>query len=240
LSRDVTFRLCACKINQLDNLGDILTFDTLAKPALTFALLVAVLGPSPAAFGADDFKSACDLYASHDYKAALPLFTNVSKKYPANPTAHYYLAHTYLALGQKGAARTEYQSCIDCKPSPEVNQQCAKALASLGSSGGSSGSGAASAAALPDGAKPLSIQEAKLEQDKQWIQRTLQDKLDKLKKEEDEALGVVAANANQRFRLPDGTRVWRDPQGTAAVKADFEERMKQAREDARKKIEGLH
>jgi tetratricopeptide (TPR) repeat protein len=95
--------------------------------------LIFSIGTAPA-LAEGEYKKGCDFYAAGKYSQALPLFKQSARANPRYWPGHYYLAHTYLALGQKSAARGEYQSCLDLQPGASVSLSCRKVLNSLGGS----------------------------------------------------------------------------------------------------------
>ncbi len=56
------------------------------------------------------------------------------KMYPNYWPGHYYLGHTYLALGRREDARKEYEACLASQPPPgqDVLDICKKTIVSLG------------------------------------------------------------------------------------------------------------
>jgi tetratricopeptide (TPR) repeat protein len=107
------------------------------KRLLIVSLLLlspAIIGLSPPAVAEDDFTKGCQLYTAKSYSQAEPLLTATVKKFPLYWPGHYYLAHTLLALGQRTAARKEYEACLASLPAPgaEVVGACQKVIVSLG------------------------------------------------------------------------------------------------------------
>lgn len=88
----------------------------------------------PQVVAADEFGNACKYYEQKNYLKALPGLEATTIKYPTYWPGHYYLAHTYLALGQRIKARNEYQSSLNSKPAPlpEIVAVCQKMITSLG------------------------------------------------------------------------------------------------------------
>jgi tetratricopeptide (TPR) repeat protein len=87
--------------------------------------------------GADQFQTAVTLYSKGDYQSALPLLEGLahgSKK--SDPTAHYYLANTYLKLGQRESALREYGASYRLDPNGSCSSFCKQAISSLSSETG--------------------------------------------------------------------------------------------------------
>jgi len=99
-----------------------------------FALLLLSNFLAPQVVAADDFAAACKLYEKKDFAGALTALEGTTLKFPSYWPGHYYLAHTYLALGHRLQARHEYESCLGCNPPPvaDVSTTCQKMITSLG------------------------------------------------------------------------------------------------------------
>jgi hypothetical protein len=81
--------------------------------------------PSP------ELLKGCQLYTAGKYNLALPYLQSASMKSPTDWTAHYYLGHTLLLLGQKSDAVTQYRYCMGCNPKPEIVSACQSAIVSI-------------------------------------------------------------------------------------------------------------
>ena len=220
---------------------------------LSAAPVLLMVVPAPA-LAAQDFSKACELYSARKYSEARPLLEDTVKKYPAFWPGHYYLGHTYLARGQNSQARAEYETCQHCHPTAEVYAACQKALGGLGAGpgagGGTTASGAAASAAPvdplagadgSDASKNLSPQERALEENKKWVRKAADDEVARLRVEKQEAIDNCNAGANRRFRrLSDGTRYLSDPVELERLNTEYDARIKKVKDDADKKIQGMH
>jgi tetratricopeptide (TPR) repeat protein len=100
------------------------------------ALCLAIALP---ALAADNLSKGQAFYNSGQYTQALPYLQDTVSKKPRLWQGHYYLAHTYLALGQRTAAMEQYQLCQSCKPTPEVEAACERVVGRLAATARSGG-----------------------------------------------------------------------------------------------------
>jgi tetratricopeptide (TPR) repeat protein len=87
-------------------------------------LAVLCLASALPVLAADDFDKGCALYNSGKYNLALPILQETVRKRPGYWAGHYYLGHTYLALGQRSSAIQEYETCQNCKGAAPVAAAC--------------------------------------------------------------------------------------------------------------------
>ena len=200
----------------------------------------------------DQFAKGCQLYNAKSYSQAMPIFNETVKKFPKFWPGHYYLANTLLAMGQRSAAKSEYEACMTCQPAPGADtvSACQKVIATL-SGGGSAMSGApaastaaSGAAATPvaaEGDAPMTHQEKEREAQKELILKEAHSKVATLKAELKEALEVGEANANQWYKMPDGSvKTSMRPEQEAVIQQEYQEKINKLQEDAKRRVEAIH
>ena len=100
------------------------------------ALGLAIAIPAQAA---DSLSKGCAAYNSGRYNEALGYLQDTVSKKPRVWQGHYYLGHTYLAMGDKMAALQQYQLCEMCNPTPEVMAACQNVASRIASTSTAAG-----------------------------------------------------------------------------------------------------
>ena len=221
---------------------------------------------APPAVASDDFVQACQLYASKDYGKARPIFEETVKKYPAFWQGHYYLGHTYLALGQRLAAKKEYAACLASKPAPAVDafQTCEKMIESLGGRtdlpASSAGKAVANEADKDGGLAEPAIKADKSEKtvkegaeaglspqekDRQWRKKSIQDICDRevalLKEEVKERIAQAERDTNNWGRMSPGEylQTHLPDQERASITREYEDKIQNLKDKATQQIEAI-
>ena len=83
---------------------------------------------------ADNYTKGKAFYDSGQYGQALAYLQDTVSKKPRLWEGHYYLAHTYLALGQRAEAYQQYQTCQMCNPPADIAKACQKVEGQIASS----------------------------------------------------------------------------------------------------------
>ncbi len=81
---------------------------------------------------AADFEQGCQYYQSKNYASARASFEKAVQIYPNNWLVRYYMANTYLALGQQKSAKREYEQCLTSNPNAATAKFCQDALMKIG------------------------------------------------------------------------------------------------------------
>ncbi len=81
---------------------------------------------------AADFEQGCQYYQSKNYASARTSFEKAVQVYPNNWLVRYYLANTYLALGQQKNAKREYEQCLTSNPNAATAKFCQDVLMKIG------------------------------------------------------------------------------------------------------------
>jgi len=219
---------------------------------------------APPVVAADGFADACKLYEKRNYAAALPALEATATKFPAYWPGHYYLAHTYLALGHRLQARHEYESCLGCNPPPsaDVSSACQKMITSLGGvvpAIATEPVDKVAGDALPppkEGDKPADavigakVEKAEagptaLEKDKAWRKKSIQDVCDRavatLRQELKDRISQAEMDSNHWAK----PSPWECPQThlpeeeRAAITKEYDEKIMVLQERARAQIDAL-
>lgn len=114
-----------------NNLASLLADHRTDKDSLAQAeALAAVLQKSPV----PQFRDTLGWvrYRQQDYKSALSLLEDAANALPKDPTVHYHLAMTYLALGQNGKSSDQFQAALTLAPSNDLQQKIKRGLAKIG------------------------------------------------------------------------------------------------------------
>jgi Spy/CpxP family protein refolding chaperone len=224
------------------------TATTITLAALLLGMSELVLTP---AYGEDKFAQGCQLYKAKSYTRAAPLLSETVKKFPNFWPGHYYLAHTLLALGQRGAARKEYESCLTCQPLPaaDIVNACQKVIASLGGTASSPNNATASATPLGESTATGAAGEVKTtepeslrDKEHRWhierLRKMCADKITKLQEEQKEALNEAMTKWT---RGEDGSRkLMIQPDIEAAIEKDYAERIGKVKADSEREIAAVH
>jgi len=228
--------------------------------AFSVGILVGQLQP---ALADDQFARGCQLYNARNYTQALPIFNETVNKFPKFWPGHYYLGHTLLSMGQRSAAKKEYEAVLNCQPPPAADTlaACQKVLASLGgaaapaasstsssssSSTASGDGGTTSTASAGDGDKKEEEKPETLrEKERRWqierLRKECNEKLAALKVEMKERMTHGESNANQLYRYPDGTiKPGLSNEEEAAIEKEYQEKMAKVREETERRIAGIH
>ena len=95
-------------------------------------LLSAVIASQSAAVAETNLSSMISLYDQGDYETALTRLKTASKSHlKRNPTAHYYLARTYLMNRQLPPAKSEYLKAYDLDTEGSIGKLALDALCEL-------------------------------------------------------------------------------------------------------------
>ena len=73
----------------------------------------------------------------HMNDSAAQVFSSLVRRFPTDPTYRYHLAIALWQQGQTSKARTELQTALAAKPSPDLAQKIKETAARLGSGSGS-------------------------------------------------------------------------------------------------------
>jgi tetratricopeptide (TPR) repeat protein len=198
----------------------------------------------------DDFARGCRLYNAKDYKQAAPALSEAVRKFPNFWPGHYYLAHTFLALGQRGAARKEYEACLTSLPPPgaDVAGACQKVIGSLGGSApaasapqaGSIPAGESKAASADAGDK-AGEPESLRDKEKRWhverLKKQCAEKIAALRAEEAEALNGATT---KWVRDGDNRRLVVQPDIGAAIEKEYAEKISKVQEATERDIAAVH
>jgi len=218
-------------------------------------LAAAAMAAYTPAYGEDGFAKGCQLYNAKNYAQAEPLFSETVQKFPKFWPAHYYLAHTWLALGKRAAARKEYESCLTSEPAPggDVASACQKAIVSLGGTAPASASASASAVPLGD-VKPgaadgkdktesAEAPESLKDKERRWhierLKKQCADKIAVLKEEQKQAL---EAATTKWVKADDGnTRKLVIPEDVEPViNEEYEGKIRKVQEESDREIAAVH
>lgn len=90
-------------------------------------ILICCLFSGPAS-AQTDLEQGAKLYVAKDYSRARPYFEKVLKDSPNNWQAHYYLANTLLATGEKSKAIKEYEACQKTCTDQSTNLRCLEGI----------------------------------------------------------------------------------------------------------------
>jgi len=228
------------------------------------ALVSVLFSLAPPVVAADEFADACKLYEKREYAKALPALEGTAVKFPTYWPGHYYLAHTYLALGHRLKARHEYESCLGCKPAPstDVSSTCQKMITSLGGTvpaiasepvdtvakdalappkdGEKAGEGVIGAKVEKAEAGPTAI-----EKDKLWRKKSIQEMCDRqvatLRQELKDRIAQAELDSNHWAK----PSPWECPQThlpeeeRAAITKEYDEKIMALQERARVQIDAL-
>jgi TolA-binding protein len=226
--------------------------------ALSVGILTGQLRP---ALADDQFARGCQLYNARNYTQALPIFNETVQKFPKFWPGHYYLGHTLLAMGQRSAAKKEYEAVLNCQPPPAADTlaACQKVLASLGGAAAPSASSASSStptasgdggttstASAEDGDKKEEEKPETLrEKERRWqierLRKECEDKIAALKLEMKEKMTHSETNANQWYKYPDGTvKIALSNEEEAAIEKEYQEKIAKVREESERRIAGIH
>lgn len=97
------------------------------------ALCLAIALPALAAPPTDNLAKGIQLYKAGQYYKALGYFQDSVKKKPKVWQGHYYLANTYLTLGDRDQAYEQYRLCQACRPTPDIEAACEQIVSKLAS-----------------------------------------------------------------------------------------------------------
>ena len=102
--------------------------------ALSACLMVlSALIPAMAAPAQNHLNMGVAYYKAGDYNKALAYLQSAVSKQPKVWQGHYYLANTYLTLGQRNEAYEQYVICQRCKPTPQINAACSEVIGRIAS-----------------------------------------------------------------------------------------------------------
>ena len=111
--------------------------------ALSIALAFYPSLPASAAPPVSLLSTGIAFYEKHDYAKAADSLRKAVNSDPYNAISHYYLANSYLQLGDRKNAASEYFTCFDLDPFGQAGQYSRDALKQLGGASVSGGSSAA-------------------------------------------------------------------------------------------------
>jgi hypothetical protein len=74
------------------------------------------------------FDEAVHLYMTGDYNAAKLCFWRISQVSPKSFKSHYYLANSFMRLGDSKNAQQWYENCLKCGHDAEISRNCLAAL----------------------------------------------------------------------------------------------------------------
>jgi len=209
----------------------------------------------------DQFARGCQLYNAKSYTQAMPIFCETVKKFPNFWPGHYYLANTYLALGQRSAAKKEYETVLTCQPAPpaDTSSACQKVLASMGGASaaasastatssspngaetGGTGAGAAEEGDKKEGEKPETLREKERRWQIERLRKECNEKISELKVEMKEKMAHGESNANQWYKYPDGSvKVALSNEEEAAIEKEYQEKMAHVRQEYERRIAAIH
>ena len=198
------------------------------------------------------YDKACAEYTKGDYKAAKDDFLSASKQNPKNWQALYQLANCYVQLKDFTNAKKSYADCLTLGPSQDIQQYCEKAIVSLSS-------GTATVQTKTDKKDAATISTTSktsgnahdadnkseavnpiIEQQRAKILTDAQQQADRIRAEATRQLEEAKANSNQRYKYPDGsTGLDVDPEITARINGEAEERARKIMEDATRRASAL-
>jgi tetratricopeptide (TPR) repeat protein len=205
-----------------------------------FNLVVLCLASALPVLAADEFSQGCALYNSGSYNRALPILQAAVRKKPNYWAGHYYLAHTYLSLGQRSLAIREYENCQACNPSADIAAACQRVVYQLSSQPGarSQVSGAGTAAYGSATPKPSGPHAQELQADKQFIIDQANQEVARLRVEEDKAINDFNNSTNVRYANRDGSVPVLAP-GARTIRDDYEDKIRDILERAHKKADSV-
>jgi tetratricopeptide (TPR) repeat protein len=96
---------------------------------LALALIVVV---QPVAFGRNAVEGGVTLYQKRQYQSAKGQFLKAIAADPTNPAAQYYLANTYVKLGQHSLAQKHYKLASLLNPGGSYGAYAVEALNAYG------------------------------------------------------------------------------------------------------------
>ncbi len=210
-----------------------------ASLSIVLALLVCCSQP---ALAVGEFESGCQFYKLKDYNQARPCFEKAVKDFPANWTVHYYLANTYLALGQAINARREYEACLRLQPSAATAKYCQGVIVKLSGSlpalkpEASNGSGDSTLDVKPADSKTDNTSSPTIAHERARAAETMKKaeaECAKIRAETKELLANGSKLSNDRWIRPDGSPYidWTDDQ-REAITRDSDERCKRIMDQA--------
>lgn len=101
---------------------------SLSKTFLIVSLLTSGISLGSPAF-AGDLEEGMSLYKSKDYTKARPYLEKSAKENPKSWQSHFYLGHTWYALGRLANAKYEYELCKRASNDQAVIQHCNAGIA---------------------------------------------------------------------------------------------------------------
>lgn len=211
------------------------------------SLLIGLAFVEPV-FAASDLEQGAKFYQAKEYAKARPLFEKAIKQSPRNWQAHYYLANTLLAMGEKAKAIKEYEACQKTCTDAAVNEHC---LVGIKQASMIAPPGAATPAPVVSRAKPTTgttgssaspgqfANEVLEEERRERIMRTAKEEVARIRREAKEQLQHEKASSNQIFRYGDGS-VGADisDEREEEIERETEAKCRKVMEDAEFRIKG--
>ena len=212
-----------------------------------------ILSSAPAQAG--NLEEGIEAYKAGTYAKARGCFEKAIKEAPNSWQAHYYLANTYLGLGNYANAKYEYTVCQNMTTNAAVKQRCQAGLDMVAKRSGSSSSSppAATPAAGPESGKSAasdkdgaggeddsksdqaarSVSGVRKRQDE--IMQKAKEQCAEIRKAAKEQIESEKANSNQRFRyVDDGGRIGLDisDERQKEIMSEADDKCKKIMEDA--------
>lgn len=228
-------------------------------------LAAAVIPFSPSAMAEENFNRGVQAYTAKNYSLARQCLSETVRIFPAFWPGHYYLAHTYLSLGQRDSARKQYEACLSCTPPPgqDVLDACRKAMTALGGkpapsdsttaagSGGSTDGGGAGSATEEKKAEAKETKEAKDEPESyrekerretiERLRKLCAEKVAKIRQELKQALADGDANSSRWYidRETGGCVTHMNAEDRAAIELEYQSKISAVQQETEKKIADL-
>lgn len=229
-------------------------------------LAAAVVPFSSPAMAEENFSRGVQAYTAKNYGLAKQYLSQTVSTFPAFWPGHYYLAHTYLSLGQRDSARKQYEACLSCSPPPgqDVLDACRKAMTALGGKPAPTGSTAAAAPAgstdgeggagsateeKKAGAKetkeakeePESYREKERRETIERLRKLCAEKVAKIRQELKQALADGDANSSRWYidRETGGCVTHMNAEDRAAIELEYQSKISAVQQETEKKIADL-
>jgi tetratricopeptide (TPR) repeat protein len=205
--------------------------------ALTLSLLIFGARPS----SADEYDQGSALYSAGNFAGAKAHLIKATQTKPKSWKAHYQLANTYVQLKDSAKAKLSYQKCLANNPPADIKANCTTALTYIASNPSLAAPVAATPPVAPRQVQMIAPKQSstpepsaggesepavnpELAARRARIMKEAEEDLTKLKAQEKERHDELEANANQRYRLPDGTV---KPMLSTQEEADFQKELEQ-------------